>query len=518
MHHPRKHWWLLIFALILLAIFVLNLLAAFGPEIEWDALWYHLTLPEIYAQRHVIRFLPGQSYYYSALPRLIEMHFTLALVLANPVVAKLLHYLFGVFFGLSIYAFARHFFGKRVGFWASFITLTMLEVVWLFKTAYIDLGSGFYGTLALYSFFLWLEDARYHRRRMLLLSAILFGLALSTKIWILVLFPIFVVFILWRDYTEQKKLRWKLLTNTLQFCGLALLIVLPWYIDSFINTGNPFYPLGAFSAPEHLAYAGTMTNWLTRVYWTTMAPYLFDFIVYRGSPFFILLLAVPFFWKRFTATARKLSLFGILAIVLFAIIPTRIVRYQLPSVAAIAIPSALVIAFLLKKKVTAVLVILFALFVGLTQLWYVYGNNNKYMPVVLGKQSEHEWLSEKMAMYYPQGFYDSDNFYATHFAPGDMVLMDGVAHLFYVDFPHIEESEIGFSLAGTRSTLDVYNRFHDQGFTHLFLKSTAIETFYQQHGGEEGTADRLRKVLRIDHTDPKKHETLYRIVIPKEDQ
>src|SRR3989344_8129177 len=37
----------------------INLIGALGPELSFDALWYHLTLPKIFLMNHSISFLSG---------------------------------------------------------------------------------------------------------------------------------------------------------------------------------------------------------------------------------------------------------------------------------------------------------------------------------------------------------------------------------------------------------------------------------------------------------------------------
>jgi|SRR3989344_1584478 len=43
----------LLFSLITIQVFV-NLVGALGPELAFDALWYHLTIPKIYLQQDFI--------------------------------------------------------------------------------------------------------------------------------------------------------------------------------------------------------------------------------------------------------------------------------------------------------------------------------------------------------------------------------------------------------------------------------------------------------------------------------
>jgi len=58
--------------LIVLQAFV-NIIGVFGPELAFDALWYHLTLPKLYLVHHSIFFIPGGLLYYSGMPKIAEM-------------------------------------------------------------------------------------------------------------------------------------------------------------------------------------------------------------------------------------------------------------------------------------------------------------------------------------------------------------------------------------------------------------------------------------------------------------
>ena len=91
-----------IIGLILLSALV-NLIGALGPELGFDALWYHLTLPKIYTIYRRIVFIPGNLLYYSAMPKLAEMFYLPAVFLNKEIIAKLTHYLFGLFSALALY-------------------------------------------------------------------------------------------------------------------------------------------------------------------------------------------------------------------------------------------------------------------------------------------------------------------------------------------------------------------------------------------------------------------------------
>src|SRR5690349_12761275 len=68
-----KDKFLLCLLILLVVMFVVNLVGALAPELAFDALWYHLTLPKVYLASQKILFVPGGLLYYSAMPKLSEM-------------------------------------------------------------------------------------------------------------------------------------------------------------------------------------------------------------------------------------------------------------------------------------------------------------------------------------------------------------------------------------------------------------------------------------------------------------
>ncbi|MEK7063983.1 MAG: hypothetical protein AAB973_00030, partial [Patescibacteria group bacterium] len=75
----------LVLVLIIFFQAMVNLVGALGPEMGFDALWYHLTIPRIWLEEHRIFFIGG-NLYYSAMPKLIDM-----LYVWGETPAKLMH-------------------------------------------------------------------------------------------------------------------------------------------------------------------------------------------------------------------------------------------------------------------------------------------------------------------------------------------------------------------------------------------------------------------------------------------
>ncbi len=87
---------LILFKLIFFLLLSINLLNSFVPEVGFDALWYHLTLPKLYLSNHKY-FFSGGLLYYSAMPRLAELLLIPLIKYLGFVGPKLLQFFSGLF-------------------------------------------------------------------------------------------------------------------------------------------------------------------------------------------------------------------------------------------------------------------------------------------------------------------------------------------------------------------------------------------------------------------------------------
>src|ERR1700722_5501339 len=120
--------------LLLIILFVLqagvNLIGALGPELAFDALWYHLTLPKLYLLDHSVYHIPGGLLYYSDMPKLGEMLYVGALAIGNEITAKVIHFIFGILISIALYKFSRKFFTNFVSMLIVLIFYSNLVVDW----------------------------------------------------------------------------------------------------------------------------------------------------------------------------------------------------------------------------------------------------------------------------------------------------------------------------------------------------------------------------------------------------
>ncbi|MFC1627326.1 hypothetical protein ACFL18_02070, partial [Patescibacteria group bacterium] len=244
-------------AKLLLSLFILqalvNLIGALGPELGFDALWYHLTEAKLFLQNQSIVPIKGSLLYWSGLPRLIEIIFALALKIWDERLTKLLHYFAGLVSTYLIYKISRKKYFHLASLIASLLFYTTLLTGWLSTTAYIDL----FVTL----FFLAALNAQKYFQKIIYLvllgatklTAVPLGLAITLIPW-------------------------------------SLLGLLPFMIINFLNFKNPFYPF--------LSNLNLTNQWFFNGFWFWLSRPIRIFIdpAFRVGP--IILLLIILFRKK----------------------------------------------------------------------------------------------------------------------------------------------------------------------------------------------------------------------------
>ena len=242
--------WLLA-AAIIGAVCAIAFLGALAPEIEFDALWYHLELPALDLEAGQLVDRPEQ--YVSLYPQTAELLYAFGLGWQGVATAKLLHFAFGVLTAVATYRLGRRWLSPPFALAGAAILVATPLILWELRTAYVDLVVAFFVTVALHELLGWRETGDDRR---LWRSAVTLGLALATKHVALLILPGALLYVaLGRDRSIRESLRallrWSGLRPLLGFAGLALLLASPWYLRSLVATGNPVFPelYSIFGAP-----------------------------------------------------------------------------------------------------------------------------------------------------------------------------------------------------------------------------------------------------------------------------
>ena len=337
-----------------------NLVGALGPEMGFDALWYHLPIPKIWLEAHRIFFIGG-NLYYSAMPKLIDM-----LYVWGETPAKLTHLVFGLLSTAVTYKLARKWLDEKWALLAAVIFYSNLVVGWQSITAYVDLGRTFFEALAFYL----LVNKKIYK------SAIVLGLAIATKLIALGSLPIMLI-LLWARKGSLKM--------SIIYFLISIFVSLPWLIFAWINTGNPVYPI----------FSGYRLDWN----WDFNILRLADPI----SPIYVMVLPMAIWLRRKLPAA--LVIYCLLSFMVWFLIPrTGGGRFLLPYLPAFSVLAAIVIKQTRERPVQKILLAMVVV-VGIVSIGYRAVANTKYLPVILGKQSKQDFLDKYLNRDFGNNFF-----------------------------------------------------------------------------------------------------------------
>jgi len=417
--------------LLLTVQFLINLVGAVSPELSFDALFYHLPPPKLYVSFHRIFHIPGGLLFISALPRLTEMLYTVALLFGNEIWAKLIHFTFGVLASFVLFRLMRRYFSVRISAFGVLTFYTMLVVGWQSTTAYVDLARTFFEILALSLFLQWIDS---RKDSFLYEAAIMTGLAIATKILAFGSLFTFLILIL----LLAKKGR---ILKAFYFSLLSLFVVLPWFILAYINTGSLLFPLLESDKTPGVVSEGVsffsllitqIVNLPFRLWKATLYP---DDII---SPTFLLFLPLVLIsiWKQKKAI-KYTALYVLLG---FFFSPLASNRYLLPYLAGATLVVFSIFNYSWDKeslfKKLLIFIVFFGVFLNLGSRVLA---TRKFIPYLMGKQTKNEFLSQNLNFSFGD-FYDVDGWFARNIGKDHLVLIYDVHNLYYVDFPYVHES------------------------------------------------------------------------------
>lgn len=427
-----------LFLLMLLLFFLLalvNLIGALGPELAFDALWYHLTFPNLYLLHHAVYHIPGGLLYYSDMPKLGELLYVGALAFGNEITAKVLHWSFGILVCFSIYIFSKKLFSRHLALLAVVIFYANLVVSWESTTAYIDLIRTFFEFLALWAFVLWFSEKK---TKWLLTSALMTGLAISTKLLALGSLGIFLILLIGL-LLKRKMHVTEIFKQVFLYISISLVIPLPWLIFSFYYTSNPVYPF------------------FTSTYGVELSPFnpiqivtdIWSVLLFSPDPISpVYLLCIPLiviYFAKFTPAMRLMIVYSFLSLLVWYITPrTGGGRFLLVYLPTFSVVCAGLVNYLFKEKdsyskKTGGVLIGILLFVAVTSIIYRAVANYRYIPVIIGVKSEQAFLKENLNFAFGD-FYDIDGYFKKTITSQDKVLLYGFHNLYYVDFPFVDSS------------------------------------------------------------------------------
>lgn len=418
---------------VFVAQFLANLIGALGPELSFDALWYHLTLPKIYLINHAITYIPGGLLYYSVMPKLTEMLYAVALAFQGETLAKIMHLTFGILGSIALFKLSKVFMSTVLSLVTVVVFYSNLVVAWESTTAYVDLARAFYEVMVLWGFVKWLEKKE---KKWLIISAVMTGLAISVKLLAIGSLFIFTILIIYSFTKENKKNLKNIITNILVYWYISIFVAIPWFIFSFLNTGNPIYPF--FSQIYKTEIALSLINPVRFLNDIWIA---FTRAQDPISPLYILFFPIlVLLFRKINKKLYPVVIYSALSLIIWYITPrTGGGRFILPYLPAFSmlVSAVLMVVGHRTRKFLTVLILLTAI----SSIFYRGFANSKYLSVIIGKETKDKFLINNLNYKFGD-FYDTDNYFRKNITSSDTVLLYGFHNLYYVNFPFIDSSWI----------------------------------------------------------------------------
>ncbi|MBD3308012.1 phospholipid carrier-dependent glycosyltransferase [candidate division KSB3 bacterium] len=217
----------------------ITFLAAATPPYFFDALVYHLAVPQRYLLHHGFQYLP--YHHFSNFPMNLGMLFLVGLSLSGGILAKLISWMFAPMTAIAIYSFAISRWGRQVALAAAAICFLVPGVLILSTLTAIDLGVMFYSFLSFTALLSWFST---RQRSWFVLAGVFCSLAVGSKYTALVttLLPLLLILGVHELLTHTPRV-WAGVRATILLGVIVLVGMSPWLIKNTLYTGNPVYPL-----------------------------------------------------------------------------------------------------------------------------------------------------------------------------------------------------------------------------------------------------------------------------------
>ena len=491
-------------AILLLVLAVSALIPALAPPSmsDYDTLSYHLSVPKLYLHHGGIYYIDFTSH--SNFPFLMEMLYIPGLALGSPVAAKLMNYWVGVLLVASVWVLVRKHLHEKAALLAALAFAGMPIVLWEATTAYVDLATALYSVLCIHLLLNYFDT---NDSRFLVGSAIAAGFAASTKMTGLALIPLIVVWLIAHRFAEQKKFELK---RVLMFIGIALLVCSPWYIKSFVYTGNPVYPF------FYSVFGGkNWTSSMAQVYSSLQAKFgvghdfaSFVFLPYDlafySERFYdtpglfigpIFLIALPLLCFAKYKSKKIIGLLGFfLAQMVIWFKLTQQSRYLIPDLAIIAALVASILYLDSRFRIARLACVFAFVLTSIFGIYTLIPAIENAAPLVFGRESQDQYLSRSLDIY------ACEKYINTSLPKDAKIALYGDIRGFYLDKQYVwaDPGHNTLFTSDFNSVEDILRYWKSLGITHLLVNHRFFPT--REHAS--GVATLIYKAIDDGKLEP----------------
>jgi hypothetical protein len=488
-------------AFILLFVF-LNLTTALTPPISKDALIYHLVGPQRFIQDHGIGFISGN--FYTNFPFTTEMLFTMGMLLKGPILAKLIHFSFGLLTLVAIFHWTAAKSSVSTGLLSAALYYTLPLIAKLSGWAYVDLSLAFFVLVMTTAFLDWNESKN---GGLVALAGMFGGLAMGIKysgvVMVLIIVLGAVLFLRGKGISRDSRTG----VTAIRVLVIAIVVASPWYAKNWILTGNPVYPFlySLFGGREwsqemakiyalFLSFVGSgpgILNYL-RLPWDVCfvggagRP---DFDGYIG-PIFLLVPILSMAVRPKLAEIRLMLFFSGVYFVVWGLLVQQL-RFLIPILPMLCI----VLALLIHKsratwRITRLCVLSFCILTMIMNAYLHIDRIRRIAPLkyIVGMQSEAEFLRFHLDSY------PAIDYINHHLTDQDKVLFvflgDGPYYCKrpYVYDPVFEANTFMDIINTSTSGTDALVHFRQKGITHILLNHDYLSSIFsileERHRGK----------------------------------
>jgi hypothetical protein len=466
--------------------FLLAIFSALTPPVAWDALVYHLAGPKTYVEAGRVLYVPDN--FHLSFPALTEMLFLCGMLLKGDIVPQLLHLSFGALSVAAVYSFSRKHFGGYVPLLATVLMASIPTAVAVATWAYVDLALTFYSFLAFFAVLNWLESRKDYTWAVV--AGALSGMAMSVKYTGLTALAV-VASVALMGVIREKSTRRRSLAAVATMVVVAFAVATPWYLKSWVYTGNPIYPyifggrgwnemrsawlssIGVEVSPLRLL----LLPWDLTVL-GTQGTTAFDATI---SPYFLALLPLLLFVPRRNPTLLPLAVTALVTYVLWiaagAITYSTFVfrtRILLPCFAPLSILTAYTVDALReldRRRFSLQRFVFLALGLGLSVNLLTQGLSFLSLdplPFILGAESREAYLDRRLA----DGHYEATRYINSSLPSTAKILFLWEPRSYYCErqclpdvvFDHFSQLAAGHGTAG-----GVARALRGEGISHLLV-------------------------------------------------
>jgi len=201
---------------------------------------YHTDLPTLYLTTHTSIHETKELLHVIPYPQLPEMIYLIPIFFGEKEATKYIHFGFYILVVSLLFTIAT----KKEYIYARYAPLLFVTAPLVIRYSVFQYTDFFMLFAFLLSIIL-LEKSP--KSKNVILSGIIYGAVLSTKMWMLIYLPAILVYVVLLN--KDTKIR-HISKHIILFITSALFVPLLWYVRAYIITGNPIYPI--FSHIEYL--------------------------------------------------------------------------------------------------------------------------------------------------------------------------------------------------------------------------------------------------------------------------